>query len=153
MIKNKLLTATGAALATAAASIMSVFAETTGTTGTTGEATTTGTENATGTGTGLPFNMPMWVLIVIYVVVLGLLFYFLIIRPQRKRKKEEEEMKNSICLGQDVVTIGGICGKIVNIKDDNITIQTSIDNTLIEFKSWAIREVKKEETDDAADKK
>jgi preprotein translocase subunit YajC len=150
MITNKLLTATGAAFATAAASIMSVFAETTGTTG---DATTTGTATETGTGTGLPFNMPMWVLIVIYVVVLGLLFYFLIIRPQRKRKKEEEEMKNSICLGQDIVTIGGICGKIVNIKDDNITIQTSIDNTLIEFKSWAIREVKKEETDDAADKK
>ena len=94
----------------------------------------------------------MWTTFITFGVII-LIFYFLIIRPQRKRKKEEEEMKNSICLGQDVVTIGGICGKIVNIKDDNITIQTSIDNTLIEFKSWAIREVKKEETDDAADKK
>ena len=151
MIKNKLLTAAGAAAATFAATAMNVFAETTG--ATTGDASTTGTDTGTPAGTGLPFNIPVWVLIIIYVVVLGLLFYFLIIRPQRKRKKEEEEMKNSICLGQDVVTIGGICGKIVNIKDDNITIQTSIDNTLIEFKSWAIREVKKEETDDAADKK
>ncbi|MBP1586866.1 MAG: preprotein translocase subunit YajC [Clostridia bacterium] len=92
-------------------------------------------------------SIPPWVLILVYVVIIGALFFFLIIWPQRKRKKEEEEMKNSICLGQDVVTIGGICGKIVNIKDDNITIQTSIDNSLVEVKNWAIREVKKVETD------
>jgi len=85
-------------------------------------------------------------IIIVYVVVLGGMFYFLIIRPNKKRKKEEEELKNSMCLGQDIVTIGGICGKIVSIKDDQITIQTSIDNTMIEVKNWAIKEVKKQET-------
>ena len=72
-------------------------------------------------------------------------------------KKEEAEMKSSMTLGQKVVTIGGIVGTIVNIKDDNITIQTSIDNSFIEVKNWAIREVEKIETagkdDKAADEK
>ena len=90
-------------------------------------------------------SVPAWVLIIIYVVILGAMFYFLILRPQRKRKKEEAEMKSSMTLGQEIVTIGGIVGTIVNIKDDNITIQTSLDNSLVEVKSWAIRVVKTEE--------
>ena len=65
-----------------------------------------------------------------------------------ERKKEEEEMKNNIVLGVEVTTIGGIVGHVVNIKDDNITIETSMDKTLMEFKNWAIREVKKLESDD-----
>ncbi len=86
-----------------------------------------------------------WWIILVYVAILGAMFYFLIIRPSKKRKREEAEMKNSITLGQEVVTIGGIVGTIVNIKDDNITIQTSLDNSLVEVKNWAIREVKKTE--------
>ncbi|MBQ7445786.1 MAG: preprotein translocase subunit YajC [Clostridia bacterium] len=97
-------------------------------------------------------KIPAWVLIIVYVVILGAMFFFLIIRPQRKRKKEEEEMKNSITLGQEVVTIGGIVGTIVNIKDDNITLQTSIDNSLVEVKNWAIREYKKEVKAEEKDK-
>ena len=89
-----------------------------------------------------------WITIAIYVVVLGLLFYFLIFRPQKKQKKKDEEMKASLIVGQDIVTIGGIYGKIVAIKDDVITVQTSLDNTLMDFKNWAIREVIKPETDE-----
>ena len=96
------------------------------------------------TATAKSWKSYIW--IAVYIVVLIAMFYFLIIRPQQKRKKEDEERKNSMCLGQEVVTIGGICGKIVNIKDDTITIQTSIDNTLMDFKDWAIREIKKQET-------
>lgn len=89
-----------------------------------------------------------WLTIGIYLVVIGLMFYFLIFRPQKKRRKEEENLKSSLVLGVDVVTIGGICGKVVNIKDDVITVQTSIDNTLIDFKNWAIREMVKKETEE-----
>ena len=92
-------------------------------------------------------------LIVIYVAFFGLIGYFLIFRPNKKRKKQEEELRSSIILGDEVTTIGGIVGRVVNIKDDNITIETSLDKTLMEFKNWAIREVKKPITDDApADK-
>ena len=113
-------------------------------------------DDAAGGDTGTPQGgggFTQWIPILIYLVLIVAMFYFLIIRPQKKRRKEEENLKSSLILGQDVVTIGGVCGKIVNIKDDVITIQTSIDNTLIDFKNWAIREVKKQETDEKADEK
>ncbi|HHX71370.1 MAG TPA: preprotein translocase subunit YajC [Clostridiales bacterium] len=50
------------------------------------------------------------------------IFYFLIIRPQKKREKQMSELRNSLEVGDEIVTIGGICGKIVNVKDDTITI-------------------------------
>ena len=90
----------------------------------------------------------MWVILIFYVVIFGGLGYLLIFRPQKKRRKQEEELRSSIILGDEVVTIGGIVGRVVNIKDDDITIETSIDRTLMQFKNWAIREVKKLETDD-----
>ncbi|MBR6935410.1 MAG: preprotein translocase subunit YajC [Clostridia bacterium] len=91
---------------------------------------------------------PMWIILIIYIAVFVLIGYFLIFRPQKKRKKEEEEMRASLTLGSEVTTIGGITGKVVSIKDDNVTIETSLDRTLFEVKNWAIREIKKLETDD-----
>ena len=87
-----------------------------------------------------------------YLIIIVALFYFMIIRPNKKRQKEEQERLNSLTLGAEITTIGGIVGTIVNIKDDNITIETSIDKTLIEFKNWAIRDVKKPETDEKESK-
>lgn len=89
-----------------------------------------------------------WVMIIGYILFFVLIGYFLIFRPNKKRKEQEEKLRSSLMLGDQVVTIGGICGTIVNIKDDVITIESSLDRTLIEFKNWAIREVKKLETDD-----
>ena len=89
-----------------------------------------------------------WLGIILYVVFIVAIGYFLIFRPNKKRKKQEEKLRSSLMLGDQVVTIGGICGTIVNIKDDLITIESSIDKTLIEFKNWAIREIKKLETAD-----
>ena len=93
-------------------------------------------------------GIPAWVIWVIYALILVALFYFMIIRPQKKRQKQEQELRDSLALGCEVTTIGGIVGTIVNIKDDNITIETSIDRTLMEFKNWAIRDVKKVETEE-----
>lgn len=75
--------------------------------------------------------------------------YFILIRPQKKRQKKEEELRNSVILGDNVTTIGGITGRVVQIKDDEITIESSIDRTLVTFKKWAIRDVHKLETDDS----
>ena len=94
-----------------------------------------------------------WLMIVIYILFFVVVGYFLIYRPNKKRKKQEEELRGSIILGDEVTTIGGIVGKVVNIKDDNITIETSIDKTLMEFKNWAIRDVKKLITDDEPETK
>jgi preprotein translocase subunit YajC len=85
------------------------------------------------------------------IIIYGLLFvvlYFILIRPQKKRQKKEDELRNSVILGDQVITIGGVSGRVVQIKDDEITVESSIDRTLISFKKWAIREVIKLETDD-----
>lgn len=164
MLKNKIgLSAAALTLGVAASNLLGTvfsFADETAAPAASAEAAaaTAGSPTADpGTATPTGCNQTSIILICVYVVILVAMFYFLIIRPQRKRKKEEAEMKNSMTLGQKVVTIGGIVGTIVNIKDDNITIQTSIDNSFIEVKNWAIREVEKIETagkdDKAADEK
>lgn len=102
----------------------------------------------TGDGAAQAKAPSMWLIIIIYVAFFGIVGYFLIFRPNKKRKKQEEELRGSIILGDEVTTIGGIVGRVVNIKDDNITIESSLDKTLMEFKNWAVREVKKPISDD-----
>ena len=72
-------------------------------------------------------------------VVLIILFYFLMIRPQRKRDKAEREMRNSIQVGDEISTIGGFIGRVVNVKDDVLIIESSNDRTKLKIYRWAIR--------------
>lgn len=74
-------------------------------------------------------------------VLLIVIMYFLLIRPQKKREKEVTAMRNSIKVGDEVITIGGICGKIVKTKDDTLTIQVGADKTKFEVMRWAISKV------------
>jgi preprotein translocase subunit YajC len=67
--------------------------------------------------------------------------YFLLIRPQKKREKSITQMRNSLSIGDDIITIGGICGKIVKIKDEKITIEVGTDKTKFEIMRWAISKV------------
>lgn len=69
-------------------------------------------------------------------------FYMFIIRPQRKRDKETKEMRDSLKIGDEVITVGGINGRIVNVKEDTIVVQVGADKTKIEFQRWAVGEVK-----------
>ena len=72
-------------------------------------------------------------------VILIVVFYFLLIRPQRKRDKAERDMRNSIEVGDEISTIGGFIGRVVNIKDDVLIIETSNDRTKLKIYRWAIR--------------
>ena len=72
-------------------------------------------------------------------VILIVVFYFLLIRPQRKRDKAEREMRNSIEVGDEISTIGGFIGRVVNIKDDVLIIESSNDRTKLKINRWAIR--------------
>ena len=72
-------------------------------------------------------------------VLMIVLFYFLLIRPQRKRDKAEREMRNSIAVGDEISTIGGFIGRVVNIKDDVLTSESSNDRTKLKIYRWAIR--------------
>ncbi len=90
---------------------------------------------------------------VIYMIFsLGLLivvFYFFMIRPQKKKDKEAKAMKDSLQIGDEVVTIGGITGIIVRINrnaenphDDSAVIETGGDRSKIRIMLWAISENK-----------
>jgi len=67
-----------------------------------------------------------------------IVFYFILIRPQRKREKADEAMRNNLEVGDVVTTRGGIVGKVTNIKDDQITLQTGADSVKIRVMRWAI---------------
>ena len=71
-------------------------------------------------------------------VIMIAVFYFMLIRPENKRKKEAEEMRASVKKGDKVTTIGGIVGTVVDVKENNIVIETSADQVRIEIAKWAL---------------
>ncbi len=75
---------------------------------------------------------------IIMIVAMIAVFYFLMIRPENKRKKEAEDMRNSLAVGDDITTIGGITGTICAVKDKTIVIETGADRVRIEFTKWAV---------------
>ena len=79
-------------------------------------------------------------------VLLVVLMYFLLIRPQKKREKQTAIMRNSVRVGDEVVTIGGIRGKIVKTKDDTLVIEVGADKVKFEIMRWAISKVEGEAT-------
>lgn len=72
-------------------------------------------------------------------VLIFVIFYFMLIRPQKKREKETQAMRNSLEVGDQIVTAGGIIGTVVVIKDDNIIIETGSDRSKIRIARWAIQ--------------
>ena len=88
------------------------------------------------------------------VILIGfvVIMYFFLIRPQRKKDKEIKEMRDSIRVGDMIVTIGGIMGKVVKTKDESIVIQVGADKTKIEFKKWAVSSIEKKADRKAAPK-
>ncbi len=83
----------------------------------------------------------------IILVVFIVLMYFILIKPQKKKEKEVQDMRSNIQVGDEIVTIGGICGRVVKTKDDSIVIQVGADKTKFEVKKWAISTVEKKSTD------
>ena len=74
------------------------------------------------------------------ILPLGLIavFYFFAIRPQKKREKEIQEMRSNLKVGDEVVTIGGIYGKITVVKEDYLTLEVGSTKTRLEVTKWAI---------------
>jgi len=75
---------------------------------------------------------------IVMMVAMLAIFYFMLIRPENKRKKEAEQMRSSVRKGDKITTIGGIIGTVVDVKENNIVIETSADQVRIEFAKWAI---------------
>lgn len=74
----------------------------------------------------------------ILMVVMVVAMYFLMIRPQKKRQKEEQNMRDSVQVGDEITTTGGIMGRIVTVKDDSIVLETGADRVKIKFHRSAI---------------
>lgn len=82
---------------------------------------------------------------IIMMVALFAIMYFMIIRPQKKREKLTKEMLDGLIVGDKLVTIGGIYGKIVKIKDDTLILETGSegDKSYIKVARWSVKEVVK----------
>lgn len=80
---------------------------------------------------------------ILYIAFFIGIMYLLVFLPQKKRDKKAKEMVNSLKVGDKVVTIGGIYGKIINIKDDEITIETSVEKNKVVMKNWSVKEIDK----------
>lgn len=77
---------------------------------------------------------------VLPLLLMFVLLYFMAIRPQKKQEKEAKEMQNSLQVGDEIVTNGGIVGMIVRVGDDNVVIETGGERNKIRIKKWAIAE-------------
>ena len=85
------------------------------------------------------------------IVLIFVVMYFLMIRPQKKKQKEEQQMRNNLRVGDELTTIGGICGRVVNIKDDTVTIESGVDRSKLVMKKWAIQSVETKHDDPSDD--
>ncbi len=77
-----------------------------------------------------------------YILVMVAFFgvmYFLMIRPQKKKQKEEQNMRDSIQIGDEITTIGGIMGRVVTVKEDSLIIETGADRNKMKITRWAIQ--------------
>ena len=76
---------------------------------------------------------------IIMLVAMFAIMYFVMIRPQKKRQKEEQAMRDSVEVGDEITTIGGICGKVVTTKEDSLIIETGADRNRMMIKRWAVQ--------------
>ena len=77
---------------------------------------------------------------IIMIVAMIAVFYFLMIRPENKRKKEAEQMRAALKSGDNVTTIGGVTGVVVDVKEDKFVLETGADRVRIEFAKFALSE-------------
>ena len=73
-------------------------------------------------------------------VAMFAIMYFVMIRPQKKRQKEEQEMRNAVEVGDEITTIGGICGKVVIVKEQHLIIETGADRNRMQITRWAVQQ-------------
>lgn len=80
--------------------------------------------------------------ILIPVVGFGVIFYFLIIRPQRKKEKDHQTLVSQIKSGDEIVTTGGIHGRVTNVKEKTLMVKIA-DNVKVELEKSAVSAVVK----------
>ena len=76
----------------------------------------------------------------IYAVIIGGMYFFLF-RPQQKKRKQEDEMRQNVKIGDEIVTIGGIVGKVISVKNDGETLVIESSSNKLKIQKWAIAQV------------
>ena len=75
--------------------------------------------------------------VLLLVLMFGMMYLFLV-RPEQKRKKEAQTMRDSLKVGDEITTIGGITGTICAVKENTIVLETGADRVRLEMTKWAI---------------
>ena len=86
---------------------------------------------------------------IIMLVLIFVIFWLFLIRPENKRKKKLEQMRGNLSVGDEIVTIGGMTGKVVQATEDTVTFETGEDRVRIQVKKWGISTTAKMEAAEA----
>ena len=79
--------------------------------------------------------------IILMVVLFIGVFYFFGIRPQKKQEREHQNMRDSLAVGDEITTTGGIIGKVVRIREETVTIMTGKEGTTLRILKTSIRSI------------
>ena len=90
---------------------------------------------------------------IILLVAMLVIFYVFLLLPENRKKKKLNEMRNSLRVGDEIVTIGGLMGKVVAVTDDSVTFETSEDQVRVQVTKWAISSNARAEAEAAKDTK
>lgn len=108
------------------------------------EAATTEVVTSTGTADSSENGQPapgvagsQWTSIIIMIAIF-VVFYFVLILPQKKQEKKQRAMINALQPGDEIITIGGIYGKIQKVSDDYVVIESTADKTKIKLAKSSI---------------
>ncbi len=78
-------------------------------------------------------------MLLIYAVIFGVM-YLLLIRPQKKKQKKEKQMRENLQVGDEVITIGGIHGRIISLKEETMVVESISDHSKLTFSRWALQQ-------------
>lgn len=80
-----------------------------------------------------------------FILPIGILvvFYIFVVRPQKKKENEIKEMRDSLGVGDEIITIGGIYGKVLKVKEDYITIEVGSAKTKLDMTRWSVGSIVK----------
>ncbi len=77
---------------------------------------------------------------IIMLVPMILIFYFFLIRPQKKKEKAEKLMRENLQVGDEILTIGGIYGRVISLKEDSMVIESKSDHSKLTIARWAMQQ-------------
>lgn len=75
-----------------------------------------------------------------WVAIMLVAMYFLMIRPQRKKQKDEKQMRENLQVGDEIITIGGIYGRVISLKEDSMVIESKSDHSKLSIARWALQQ-------------